>query len=115
MVIHCNHAKQLNPQLLNVFQSISQTNTLLLNQSVMLKGINDNAVILSELSHKLFDFGVLPYYLNQLDKAKGTHHFRVPNSTAKTIHKNLLQLLPGYLVPKLVKEISGKLNKSPLN
>lgn len=114
MVIHCNHANELDSQLHPIFKSISKTNTLLLNQSVLLKGINDNASILSELSQRLFDFGVLPYYLNQLDKAKGTHHFRIPNKTAKSIHKKLLQLLPGYLVPKLVKEISGKLNKSPL-
>jgi EF-P beta-lysylation protein EpmB len=114
MVIHTNHSNELNESLKSVFKSILNTDTLLLNQSVLLKGINDNELILSDLSHKLFNFGVLPYYLNQLDKAKGTHHYRVSNSQAKSIHKKLLENLPGYLVPKLVEEISGKLNKSPL-
>jgi EF-P beta-lysylation protein EpmB len=114
MVIHCNHAKELDSELHKVFQNISNTGTLLLNQSVLLKDINDNATLLNDLSRKLFDYGVLPYYLNQLDKAKGTHHFRVSNKKAKSIYKKLLKLLPGYLVPKLVEEISGKLNKSPL-
>lgn len=114
MVIHSNHANELDDSLKNVFKAICKTETLLLNQSVLLKGINDNEKCLSELSHKLFNFGVLPYYLNQLDKAKGTHHYRVSNSKAKSIHKKLLEILPGYLVPKLVEEISGKLNKSPL-
>ncbi len=114
MVLHCNHANELSSDLHEVLKKIANTNTVLLNQSVLLKDVNDDAHVLSDLSHKLFDFGVLPYYLNQLDKAKGTHHFGIPNSTAKSLHKKLLQLLPGYLVPKLVEEISGKMNKSPL-
>ena len=114
MVVHCNHHQELHKDLKARFNSIAQTDTLLLNQSVLLKNINDDAHILSQLSHKLFEYGILPYYLNQLDKANGTQHFRVSNSQAKSIYKKLLQLLPGYLVPKLVEEISGKKNKSPL-
>jgi len=114
MVLHCNHPNELNQNLREVLHRISHSNTFLLNQSVLLKDINDDAKILSQLSHRLFDFGIMPYYLNQLDKAKGTYHFRVSNKTAKSIHKKLLKILPGYLVPKLVEEISGKLNKSPI-
>jgi KamA family protein len=114
MVLHCNHPQELTPLVKKALKSISNTNTLLLNQSVLLKKINDNVDVLCQLSHKLFDYGVLPYYLNQLDKVSGTHHFSVSNSMAKSIHRQLLQKLPGYLTPKLVQEISGKMNKSPI-
>lgn len=114
MVVHCNHPQELDTKHKDIFASIAKTDTLLLNQSVLLKNINDKAEILTNLSHKLFEFGILPYYLNQLDKATGTTHFEVSNSMAVKIHKQLLKNLSGYLVPKLVKEISGKNNKSPL-
>lgn len=114
MVLHCNHPQELDNIHKEVFKSIRQTATLLLNQSVLLKNINDDAEVLSALSHKLFSYGVLPYYLNQLDKATGTSHFKVSNKRAKSIHKQVLAQLPGYLVPKLVREIKGKLYKSPL-
>ncbi|HHL32313.1 MAG TPA: EF-P beta-lysylation protein EpmB [Oceanospirillales bacterium] len=114
MVLHSNHANELSSDLTNTFKSISATNTQLLNQSVLLKKINDNSQTLAQLSHRLFDFGILPYYLNQLDKVTGTQHFCVSNQQAKAIHKELLKILPGYLVPKLVVEISGKEHKSPL-
>lgn len=114
MVLHCNHPQELTHTVKKALKSISNTNTLLLNQSVLLKKINDNVDTLCRLSHKLFDFGVLPYYLNQLDKVNGTHHFKVSKTNAKSIHKRLLKKLPGYLVPKLVEEIPGKMNKSPI-
>ncbi len=115
MVLHSNHPKELHPELKTTLNEIASTQTLLLNQSVLLKDINDNAKILAQLSFKLFDLGVLPYYLNQLDKVQGAAHFQVTNKQAKLIHKELLAILPGYLVPKLVEEIPGKKNKSPLN
>jgi EF-P beta-lysylation protein EpmB len=115
MVLHSNHPKELQPELKITLNKILSTQTLLLNQSVLLKGINDNANILAQLSFKLFDLGVLPYYLNHLDKVQGAAHFQVKNKQAKRIHKQLLAKLPGYLVPKLVEEIQGKKNKSPLN
>jgi len=114
MVLHCNHTNELGNDLKNTLQSIAKCNTLLLNQSVLLKNVNDDSKVLSQLSHQLFTLGILPYYLNQLDKAKGISHFRVSNTRAKNIHKQLMQKLPGYLVPKLVVEISGKKNKTPL-
>lgn len=115
MVLHCNHPNELNDSLIETLKSISNTETLLLNQSVLLKNVNDNSHVLIELSQRLFALGILPYYLNQLDKAKGTSHFRVSDERAKILHKQLLQNLSGYLVPKLVVEISGKKNKTPLN
>ncbi len=115
MVLHSNHPKELHPELKTTLNKVASTQTLLLNQSVLLKGINDNAKTLSQLSFKLFEFGVLPYYLNQLDKVQGAAHFQVTNKQAKRIHRELLATLPGYLVPKLVEEIPGKKNKSPLN
>ncbi len=114
MVVHCNHSHELSNDLKKVFIDLKNTNTLLLNQSVLLKNINDDSETLSQLSHRLFEFGILPYYLNQLDKAKGTQHFEVSKKSAINIHQQLLSLLPGYLVPKLVEEISGKKNKSPI-
>ncbi len=114
MVVHCNHPNELSNIHKKVFDAIKTSNTLLLNQSVLLNNINNDGEILSELSHKLFSFGILPYYLNQLDKVIGTEHFSISREQAKTIHKQLLEKLPGYLVPKLVEEISGKKNKTPL-
>ena len=114
MVLHCNHPQELDNSLQQIIKSIAKTETLLLNQSVLLKNINDDPKVLAHLSHRLFEFGILPYYLNQLDKANGTQHFSITNTQAKSIHKQLLQTLPGYLVPKLVEEISGKKNKSPM-
>ncbi len=114
MVFHSNHPKELADDLIPVLKKIKKTNTLLLNQSVLLKNINDNSQILIEHCHRLFSLGILPYYLNQLDKVQGASHFYVSKDTAKSIHKQLLESLPGYLVPKLVEEISGKMNKSPI-
>lgn len=114
MVLHCNHPKELQKPLKSILKKIKNTETLLLNQSVLLKDINDNTKVLTKLSHRLFKYGVLPYYLNQLDKTKGTKHFFIPRERSKIIHKSLLAQLPGYLVPKLVEEISGKKNKTPL-
>ncbi len=114
MVLHCNHPKELDKTHKPIFLAIKGTGTLLLNQSVLLNKVNNNAKSLIRLSHKLFDYGILPYYLNQLDKATGTAHFQIQNDEAIAIHKQLLEKLPGYLVPKLVVDISEKNNKTLL-
>ena len=114
MVVHCNHANELVTEHTEIFKNLTATGTLLLNQSVLLKNINDNVASLCDLSHKLFDFGILPYYLHQLDKVNGSHHFRVKNKKAKQLHKKIQTRLPGYLVPKLVTEIAGKKSKTLL-
>jgi L-lysine 2,3-aminomutase len=83
----------------------------LLNQSVLLKGINDTAEELVALSEKLFSFNILPYYLHMLDRATGTHHFEVDQKKAILLMDQIKKQLPGYLVPKLVNEQAGALNK----
>lgn len=110
-VFHINHPDEITDEFCEAVLKIKNTNTITLNQSVLLKRVNDNADILAKLSHKLFNTGVLPYYLHQLDKAKGTSHFEV--STEKTIEimQQLKHQLPGYLVPKLAKEIAGQASK----
>jgi L-lysine 2,3-aminomutase len=83
----------------------------LLNQSVLLKAVNDDVDTLIQLSHQLFASGVLPYYLHLLDKARGTHHFYVPKIQAENLLEKMKQQLPGYLVPKLAQEIAGHSSK----
>jgi L-lysine 2,3-aminomutase len=86
----------------------------LLNQSVLLAGVNDDAAILAELSRRLFDAGVLPYYLHQLDRVTGAAHFAVADQQALALEEQLRGMLPGYLVPRLVREIAGADGKTPL-
>lgn len=112
MVTHCNHANELSEQVITACRALKQPNITLLNQSVLLKGINDNAQILQSLSEQLFAAGILPYYLHLLDKAKGTAHFEVTQTKAIKIHQALQHVLPGYLVPKLVKEQAGEAAKT---
>jgi len=114
LVVHCNHANELSDKTASLLQKYRQSGFTLLNQSVLLKEINDSANILAELSHKLFAQGGLPYYLHQLDKVQGASHFEVSDNDAKQIHAQLLTQLPGYLVPKLVREIAGQQSKTPL-
>jgi EF-P beta-lysylation protein EpmB len=112
MVVHCNHANELSEQVISACLALKQQNITLLNQAVLLKGINDNVQALQTLSEKLFTAGVLPYYLHLLDKAKGTAHFEVAQTDAVKIHRALQNSLPGYLVPKLVKEQTGEAAKT---
>ncbi|MDD5276029.1 MAG: EF-P beta-lysylation protein EpmB [Methylovulum sp.] len=112
IVMHCNHANELNGHVLAACHSLRNQPFTLLNQSVLLKGVNDNGCVLCELSERLFEAGVLPYYLHLLDKAKGTGHFEVPEAVALDLHRQMQAKLPGYLVPKLVREIAGGRSKS---
>ena len=107
IVIHCNHPNELNDTTNNSFNLLNNKGLSLLNQSVLLAGVNDNAVVLSHLSERLFDNNILPYYLHQLDKVKGTQHFFVSDTKAKNLVKTMRNELPGYLVPRLVRENSG--------
>lgn len=111
-VFHINHADEISQEFCDVVQKIKQTNTTTLNQSVLLKNVNDSADILIDLSNKLFAAGILPYYLHKLDPAKGTHHFKVSDTQAKKLHQQMKNNLPGYLVPRLAQEIPGESSKS---
>ncbi|MCL9677577.1 EF-P beta-lysylation protein EpmB [Acinetobacter sp. ACZLY 512] len=114
VVIHANHAAELDDQTCAYLEKLSQHGITALNQAVLLKGVNDDAQTLIELSQRLFDARVMPYYLHVLDKVKGAQHFDLSGSRIDEIYHDILAGLPGYLVPKLVREIAGEKNKTPL-
>ncbi|MGI9330637.1 MAG: EF-P beta-lysylation protein EpmB [Gammaproteobacteria bacterium] len=113
-VLHCNHANEIDSQVRRATELLKQCSTSLLNQTVLLKGINDSASALVELSEKLFAAGVLPYYLHQLDPVAGAAHFAVSDSRARDSLREAATRLPGYLVPRLVREQAGAFAKTPL-
>lgn len=115
MVVHINHANEIDAALRQSMSKLKQAGVTLLNQSVLLRGVNDNADTLAELSNALFDAGILPYYIHLLDKVQGAAHFLVDDDEARTILKTLLSKVSGYLVPKLAREIGGQPSKTPLD
>jgi EF-P beta-lysylation protein EpmB len=115
MVLHINHGNEINQALVNALEPLRAARIPLFNQSVLLRGINDRATILAALSEKLFDTGIQPYYLHMFDPVQGAAHFDVTELQAVIIVKELMALLPGFLVPKLVREIAGEANKTPIN
>ena len=114
VVLHTNHPNELSEDVFKACQLLKESGCHILNQSVLLKGVNDDVETLSALSQKLFECGVLPYYLHILDKVAGVHHFDVDVSQAKEMFGQLQERLPGYLVPKLAVEIPGKGSKTLL-
>ena len=114
LVVHSNHPAELDDLTCSKLSHLAKHNILVLNQTVLLKGVNDSAQILVDLSHRLFEAQVLPYYLHVLDKVKGAYHFDLGENTIDQIYKEVLASLPGYLVPKLVREVAGENNKTPL-
>lgn len=112
LVIHTNHPNEIDDAVMVAMEALKNTGITLLNQSVLLKGVNDSAVVLRELSEKLFSAGVLPYYLHLLDKVKGASHFAVSRRKAVHIMRELSAALAGYLVPKLVEERAGEASKT---
>lgn len=112
MVLHCNHAQEIDEQVKNACTALRDAGCHLLNQSVLLKGINDTVPALASLSERLFDCGVLPYYLHLLDKVDGAAHFDLPTDTALSIYHQLQRELPGYLLPRLAREEPGKGSKT---
>lgn len=111
LVTHINHPNEIDEAVINAIQQLKLSNVTLLNQSVLLKNINDNADILANLSNKLFNAGILPYYLHVLDKVQGAAHFFVNDNIAQSIMRELATRVSGYLVPKLAREIAGEKNK----
>jgi EF-P beta-lysylation protein EpmB len=114
MVLHVNHAKEINLEVRQVLQRLQASGITMLNQTVLLKGINDDVVALANLSEALFASNVLPYYLHVLDKVEGAAHFDLARRTALGLHAKLVKVLPGYLVPRLVCEQPGELSKTLL-
>ncbi len=115
IVIHANHANEITAPVARALVELRSNGALLLNQTVLLKGINDNAEALIALSHRLIQQGVLPYYLHQLDRVTGTAHFEVEEKRGLEIIEEMRAKLPGYLIPKYVREEAGQAFKSPLN
>ncbi|MEQ4530851.1 MAG: EF-P beta-lysylation protein EpmB [Mixta sp.] len=115
MVTHINHAQEIDDALRHGVVMLKRAGVTMLNQSVLLRGINDNAQTLAALSNALFDAGILPYYLHVLDKVQGAAHFYVSDETARAIMCELLALVSGYMVPKLAREIGGEPSKTPLD
>ncbi|MDU4093459.1 MAG: EF-P beta-lysylation protein EpmB [Pantoea sp.] len=115
MVTHINHAQEIDEALRQGIAMLKRAGVTLLNQSVLLRGINDDAATLAALSNALFDAGILPYYLHVLDKVQGAAHFYVSDEAARAIMRQLLGLVSGYLVPKLAREIGGEPSKTPLD
>lgn len=114
LVIHVNHPREISSQLAEKMWSLKTSGITLLNQSVLLKGINDHPEVLQELSESLYAIGVLPYYIHLLDKVAGASHFLVDDEVALALQGQLRERLPGYLLPRFVREISGAGNKVPL-
>lgn len=114
MVLHANHAREIDASVVAACRALTQVGVRLFNQSVLLKGVNDNATALAELSETLFAAGIQPYYLHLLDRVQGAAHFEVPEIQAQVLMRDLLTRLPGYLVPRLVREISGHASKTPV-
>lgn len=115
LVTHINHAREMDDELREAMRQLKRAGVTLLNQSVLLRGINDSAAALAALSNALFDAGILPYYLHVLDKVQGAAHFYVPDERAREIMRELLGQVSGYLVPKLAREIGGEPSKTPLD
>ena len=113
-IIHANHANEIDEDVVAAMQRIKTSGAMLLNQSVLLAGVNDSAETLVELSKRLISIGVMPYYLHQLDQVTGTSHFEVPVSQGKQIIETMRASLPGFAVPRYVQEIPGEPNKTVL-
>ena len=114
IVVHCNHANEISDRVISACNLLKNSGITLFNQAVLLKGVNDNAKVLGELSEQLFSHGIIPYYLHLLDKATGTGHFEVSEQEALALIQEVQSTLPGYLVPKLVKEQAGGTSKQTI-
>lgn len=107
MVMHCNHANEIDDSVAAATAKLRDRDITVLNQAVLLAGINDSLAAQEALSQRLFAAGILPYYLHLLDKVQGAAHFDVPEETARQLLRDLTAALPGYMVPKLVREVAG--------
>jgi EF-P beta-lysylation protein EpmB len=114
VVIHANHPAELSDEVLAACRRLREAGATVLNQSVLLQGVNDDVAVLTSLSQRLFAGGILPYYLHVLDHVAGAAHFLVDDTRARELHVGMMAALPGYLVPRLVREEPGQAGKTPL-
>ncbi|GGW80238.1 EF-P beta-lysylation protein EpmB [Alteromonas halophila] len=115
LVLHINHASEVSDELKARLVRLREAGVTLLNQAVLLKGVNDSGQAQVALSEALFEAGILPYYLHMLDKVGGASHFYLDDETARAIMAEVIKRLPGFLVPKLVREIGGQPGKTPVD
>ena len=114
VVLHINHPNEIDQAVVDACDRLKQAGVTLLNQSVLLRHVNDSVDTLAALSERLFEAGILPYYLHVLDPVQGAGHFDVPDDEARALIKALLPRLPGFLMPRLVREVPGEASKTPL-
>ncbi|RKD85778.1 EF-P beta-lysylation protein EpmB [Kushneria marisflavi] len=114
IVLHINHANEIDDNVIRACDRLKRVGVTLLNQSVLLRGVNDNIEALRALSERLFEAGILPYYLHVLDPVAGAAHFDVPDDEAQRLHDTLRDCLPGFLLPRLVREVPGEKAKTPV-
>ncbi|MES2204796.1 MAG: EF-P beta-lysylation protein EpmB [Pseudomonadota bacterium] len=115
MVLHSNHANEWDASLELPMQQLKEAGVTLLNQAVLLKDVNDSLSAQVELSYRLYDIGILPYYLHLLDKVSGAAHFDIDKPIAVQLMRDMIATLPGYLVPKLVYEAPHRKSKTPVD
>ncbi|UDG81378.1 L-lysine 2,3-aminomutase [Candidatus Profftia lariciata] len=115
LVTHINHPNEINKEVCDAMMRLKNAQVTLLNQSVLLRGVNNNANTLANLSKALFNSGIMPYYLHMLDKVQGTAHFMVLENEACIIMQELITKIPGYMVPKLTRDIDGERSKTLIN
>lgn len=113
-VIHCNHSKELDEEIFHCLDALKRLGCIILNQAVLLKNVNDTKETLGQLCLDLSDRGIIPYYLHQLDRIQGAAHFEVEEEQGLKLINEIATFLPGYAVPKYVREIPGQPNKTPL-
>jgi EF-P beta-lysylation protein EpmB len=114
IVLHANHPREIDNPVSDAILRLRATGAVLFVQSVLLAGVNDSPEVLVELYEKLSELGVMPYYLHQLDRVAGAHHFEVPEHRGREIIAELRRRLPGYLVPQYVREVPGATAKVPI-
>jgi EF-P beta-lysylation protein EpmB len=114
VVLHANHPQEIDDAVASACAALRSCGATVLNQAVLLRAVNDDADVLAALSERLFDCAVLPYYLHQLDRVAGAAHFEVDDARARSLLDALRARLPGYLVPRLVREVAGRLHKLSL-
>lgn len=111
-IIHCNHAREFDQDILQKLKKVQQLGIPVLSQSVLLKNVNDSVEVLQNLFLLLIDNGILPYSLNQMDRVQGAAHFEVPEETGIRLMTQLQALVPGYALPKYIREIPGQPQKT---
>ncbi len=115
IVVHINHAQEIDQATEQAIRKLRQTGAVLLNQAVLLRGVNDNITSLEQLSKRLVDLQIIPYYLHQLDRVAGAAHFEVSVAEGLNLIQELRRRMPGYAVPRYVQEIAGEPSKTPLD